>query len=468
MDRLRRDEWRDVKGRAERMSFECDLLGQLPLEIVALIAEHMELADLILLRRVSQRWRQVLSSPSVCLAAIRATLGAMPNVDPTMWIKRRLRMERGRPSHKIQFPSPLSPVHDTLMNLRGVGYLNGIYAWLEGSDGRTSVALLNLWTGRLTRLTTDNREQLVELRMSETLVAVISTRGFCHIWNINTEEYKNFRLSSLQFKHFLVNETKVALGYRDHLVHWGFNTELAHTIPIGLYTVSMALHPTIDQFAVITLCQKYRGENQENGAGTTDPAAPPEFPNLCRMRTETFALNGSNEFHLTSSHVQNLPFGYEWVCMVSHPEEIYHGQSTVLLQSTTPNPEGEASSGFYLTIDSDQNIMAHSVPTDLFKVTNLVCLEKGVIYAPTTSKDALMIVDSSETNISWSEQPTMSWLRNSVKRNAPCMNCHWMFGDSDFIILVNLRHVEIWSFSDTWDFSRLASRSPQPNWPPVF
>lgn len=378
-------------------------------------------------------------------------------------------MESGSPSHKIQFPSPLSPVHDTLMNLRGVGYVNGIYAWLEGSDGRTSVALLNLWTGRLARLTTDNREQLVELRMSETLVAVISTRGFCHVWNINTEEYKNFRLSSLQFKHFLVNGTKVALGYRDHLVHWGFNTELAHAIPIGLNTVSLALHPTIDQFTVITLCEEDDAQDPENNPAL-DPAvlAPPAFPNLSRMCTETFVLKGSNEFHSTSSHVQNLPFDYEWVCMVSHPQEIYHGQSTILLQSTMPNPDGEARSGFYLTLDSDQSVMAHSVPPDLFKVTNLVCLEKGVIYAPTTSKDALLIVGSSETSISSSEQPTMSWLTNSVKRNAPCMNCHWMFGDSDFIILVNLRHVEIWSFNDTWDFSRLASRSPQPNWPPVF
>jgi hypothetical protein len=52
LNHLRRDEWREVKERADKTSFECDILGTLPIEIVSLIAAHMNLADLLVLQRV--------------------------------------------------------------------------------------------------------------------------------------------------------------------------------------------------------------------------------------------------------------------------------------------------------------------------------------------------------------------------------------------------------------------------------
>lgn len=52
MNELRLNEWREVKARTSSMSFQCDILGNLPIEIAALVAGHMDMADMIRLQRV--------------------------------------------------------------------------------------------------------------------------------------------------------------------------------------------------------------------------------------------------------------------------------------------------------------------------------------------------------------------------------------------------------------------------------
>lgn len=54
MNELRLNEWREVKARASSMSFQRDILGSLPIEIVALVAGHMDMADMIRLQRVGR------------------------------------------------------------------------------------------------------------------------------------------------------------------------------------------------------------------------------------------------------------------------------------------------------------------------------------------------------------------------------------------------------------------------------
>lgn len=87
-------------------------------------------------------------------------------------------MERGQPTSTFKLRSPFSIEYDVLMHSGGVGYFKNIYAWLDGTDGRTSVCILNLRSGKMDRVTTENREQLSELNISERLVAVISTQGY--------------------------------------------------------------------------------------------------------------------------------------------------------------------------------------------------------------------------------------------------------------------------------------------------
>lgn len=52
MDQLVLDEWREVKRRMNPQIFQRDLVGTLPVEIVALLVEYWELVHVVLFRRV--------------------------------------------------------------------------------------------------------------------------------------------------------------------------------------------------------------------------------------------------------------------------------------------------------------------------------------------------------------------------------------------------------------------------------
>lgn len=52
MDELASDEWRELKARADQFSLQYDILGKLPLELAAQISEHLDISDMICLRRV--------------------------------------------------------------------------------------------------------------------------------------------------------------------------------------------------------------------------------------------------------------------------------------------------------------------------------------------------------------------------------------------------------------------------------
>lgn len=52
LEQLRPQDWREIKTYAAMHTFQCDILGKLPLEIASLVAESLPLVDLIRLRRV--------------------------------------------------------------------------------------------------------------------------------------------------------------------------------------------------------------------------------------------------------------------------------------------------------------------------------------------------------------------------------------------------------------------------------
>ena len=54
IDNLGPYEIREVKSRLEPMTFQLDLLDKLPIELVAMLVEYLDLADLVILQRVCQ------------------------------------------------------------------------------------------------------------------------------------------------------------------------------------------------------------------------------------------------------------------------------------------------------------------------------------------------------------------------------------------------------------------------------
>ncbi|KAJ5201628.1 uncharacterized protein N7498_006291 [Penicillium cinerascens] len=478
LDQLRRDEWRGVKERADQTSFECDILGNLPIEIAVLVTTHMNLADLLILQRVSRRWQEVLSSPIVQWAAVRAATGqdsAAQNFDrssPAKLLKKRLRMERGQPTSTFKLRSPFSIEYDVLMLSGGVGYFKNIYAWLDGRDGRTSVCILNLRSGKMDRVTTENRELLSELNISEKLVAVISRQGYCHVWDIETLEHKAFRLASLAYHHFLISGTKVLLAFLNYVVHWSFDSGIARTTNVGPDVALLALDPLEDQFTVASLCKIHEDllPNFSIIGGRADQL---------QLRIEKYAIGSVDNFNSVLKKYQKLPFenDYEWIKPASYSQHIDHGQSSTLWEryffsllerSFLSSSESAVATGFpdedpglfrdtlltglnpvgsivYFTLDTTRDQVDVHIVADVPKTSDIAFLDQNLIYTPGRNKKLQILGPRIST-------ATSHGIRydHTVQRSLPNVPCEWIYGDKEFVVLVNMEDVEIWNFDEDW------------------
>ncbi|KAJ6104235.1 hypothetical protein N7523_010555 [Penicillium sp. IBT 18751x] len=446
LDQLRRDEWREVKARADEVSFNCDILGNLPLEIVSLVAAHMNLADLVVLQRVSRRWKEILSSSTVQLSAIQSGMGhkSVAQLDdeasPAQLIKKRVRMERGQPTSKFKLRSPFSKEHDVWMVSGGVGYSNDVYAWLEGTLGRTFISLLNLQTGVKNQLTTENREKLSELNISKKVIAAISIRGYCHVWDLETLAHKSFRLPSRSYTHFLISGKQILIAFEDHVVHWDFDSEAARTLKVGPSVALLALGPAKDELTVASLIDS-------SGRISDYPPWRHSCDSRLQLRIERYGIGTSNRFHLLHTKYQRLPFEapFEWTWSPSEAfEHIGRDQSSVVfhrcpiaeVHDDTPltglNQEGyKVNLSFNTTRD---HVDVHVAPA------GAVYIDRNLIY--TFGK-----MDPSSVQICTAiSKRTLQYY--PVRREIPGMNYQWIHGDQSFVVFVGMEDVEIWSFDE--------------------
>ncbi|KAJ5935645.1 hypothetical protein N7466_005192 [Penicillium verhagenii] len=442
LDQLRRPEWRDVNLRSDRISFEYDILGKLPLEIVALIVEHLPLSDLFLLQTVSRQWRQVLSSPIIQNAAIRATIGSDMSIsDSKSVVQKRLRLERGKWFERAELISPLSQDHGGAMRTRGVGYSHGIHAWLSGDSQRgdqrrVGISLLNLWTGRSDTILTENREALIELRISQFIIAALSMRGYCHVWDLQTQEHRSFRLRAIKFDHFVVNGRNVAFSYPTEIVHWGWTAGITRTIPIQTCLVLLALHPSEDQFTAVRL-----GETVYFG----DTMVIAEKEKNCQLYAEKYTIGDTNEFHCSLAKFQFPDYGELFDSYDA--QEIFKGQSTIVLKEMGAHDDPRRRLCFSL---QDDEVIAHALPP-LPAIINFLGVGQDLIYAIMSQHKVFVLEPKYNRPAPLSN--VMRECHHSTRREVRHVtdDCQWAFGDADFVILVGDLQMDIWALDETWE-----------------
>lgn len=428
-----------MKLRADRFNFEYDLLGKLPLEIVAMVAEHLNLADLILLQRVSQQWRRVLSSSMVQSAAIRAIVGSDITVsDSKQVIQKRLRLERGKRIKSIHLPFSPVDYNNTPRGDHEVGYSHGIYAQLDTHSGLTftSIILLQLCNGKEARLTTENREDLIKLKISNSIIVAISTRAYCHVWDLNTHEHRSFRISSLDFEHFVVHGRNVAFGYRGSVIHWGWQSGIARHIPIKTRTVMLALHPLEDQFTIVRFSEEvYAGDELIEINGTS-----------CQIHAEKYTIDDANRFHCSLSQDQEFSLIEPGeIHSLLNAQEIYKGQSSkmlVRLRSSTIIKSEQ-----FFSLEGDE-VMAHTLPA--LPHGNIVCVGQDLTYILRSFTTKLVIMESKYKRHAHLSN-IMSECQYPVRREVEGPSCYNMFADQDFAIFFNGQSSEVWGFDETWD-----------------
>ncbi|KAL5332994.1 hypothetical protein BJX70DRAFT_382321 [Aspergillus crustosus] len=221
IDELSPSEWRDVKNRINERSFRKDILGDLPLELAVHIIRYLNLDDMHLLRRVSRRWHDVLSSKSACSTVFRLYTGSPLVKDFAGWSRRRLRLEKGYPPRRSQIDMPF---------LSGLSpdFSGGKYAYT--TDGNTILVVFDLASGESQRFCTRHRHKFMKIRLSESIVAAITIRGYCHVWDLMTEKTDNIRLPNTDVSLFAASGFRIAMCFGSQVLHYDLRSQKTHTV----------------------------------------------------------------------------------------------------------------------------------------------------------------------------------------------------------------------------------------------
>ncbi|KAJ5400550.1 hypothetical protein N7465_011039 [Penicillium sp. CMV-2018d] len=477
LDNLSPHEVREVKSRFETMTFQCDLLGKLPLELVAMLVKYLDLADLVLLRRVSKRWHVLLSSPIVVTAAIRYHMGKSvikPDFTPAnlnALVKKRIRMERGLPAVVVEVPYDSPPDLGDASNRNAISCSNGVCAWIEESTERTTIFVINLPTGENGTFTTANREEFTHVHVSDTLISATSVRGYCHVWNMRNQQHKSFRIPSLRFGHYISIGSKVMLSYADSVVHFCFDSGAARSIQIGPFILLLSLHAEEDRFSVVCVRRKDGNNMQLSEYGGL-------FWEEHHLQTQKFSVH-DNKFICIWEQYQELPFRPDdlWgpkytpgaIISKKYRACLQPGQSSALLGNCaveayrrtlypTLGPPLQSGS-LSLSLEADDRITVHFHAPVLNTRSPHVNLDysaqgRGLIYCfenshlPGTTilrigfefSDPSLVRDAKACRFESSHQVVFPHERF----------CTSAFGDGDFVVFPAEGKIWIWCFDETW------------------
>ncbi|KAJ9229715.1 hypothetical protein DTO169E5_8789 [Paecilomyces variotii] len=364
LDLLDLDEWREVKERAESKSLKRDILGSLPVELVARICQLLGLADIVALQSVSTRWHELLSSPVIYRTALRSHGINGPYdrfSDQEMHsifvrhAKRRLRLELGRPYSEAFYPALLG----RLGSENVVAYCDGRLLWADRDqyDGPFGLVLLSLTTGTLSRFFTEEREVPFHVAVSDIAVAMISMRGNCFVANFTTSEEACLRLPSAGVYYFTMSGDRVAVITRNcHLSFWDLKSKVTREFKLDVLPLCVAIHPTEDRFTTLHL--------EHDGVSC-------------------------NSYHLHDTAVDGLVVTHYDVTGTTITR---HQPSTVL----RPFPENTRASTMYRRVDSAAcNIgVLHIAPENQPDKPNLM----WIFYDPTTDKISTRFVDKKSSD----------------------------------------------------------------------
>lgn len=319
-----------------------------------------------------------------------------------------------------------------------ITYSEGSCAWLEETGDHDSVVVLNLHNGNRMNFTTDNREELMSLAFSKPLIAVLSVRGYCHVWNIDTSQSSSFRLPSRNSFRTLISGTKVVVQYDKSFVYWSFDTRLAREMKTGQFSVlALAPHPSEERITIVRLCPKDLARHQK--------LLPVEE---CQLQVAEYSLDSMTEI---SSRYQSFPksaFPRPGDCLKNLRDDwgIHNSSqgSTIMgylsKQQVVARQEGHPTR-FSVSVEPDGLVAFHTFPEaeDLFELT---CPEQGVVYAPLDDGlsilKARIIRDPSNSYVWYDYQH-----HSSVEVPAAAV-----LGDAHFIILCCDENMEVWAMDE--------------------
>jgi len=186
MDQLSYGDREYVRQGLSRRARGYDILGQLPLDLVCIIAGFLDPATIVRLRRVCRRWRSVLSAEAVCMQSCRAYWPWAKPPPMTLWSDYLFNRAHGEFSLSVGSPWTKAGynLHDLAIPAaaRNQSQLWGDkFAWhsLGNPGSREHIAVLHFATGEVRQYFPSRETALLgEPMMSDLLVGCMAAEGY--------------------------------------------------------------------------------------------------------------------------------------------------------------------------------------------------------------------------------------------------------------------------------------------------
>ncbi|KAI4251158.1 MAG: hypothetical protein LQ352_005020 [Teloschistes flavicans] len=234
---------RELVSHLEEVNFEHDPIEKLPLEILCLVFQHLDIYQAFQLRRVSKLWLQTLSAPHFVESLLHpwfamgeVDLRMPPNIsaEAAMAIKAEHvdAYKTGNPFSMVRGEWAVAARRDEMLDNAYIKivYKHGRLAWIDEDD--VTVHVRNLESGQQTLYVLPNREKADLIALSSDLVAVTTLCGRCYAWDCTNGAPSSIKVPSSW------NLGLFASGKALAIVHsWEGNDQI-HITTWSLYTGS--------------------------------------------------------------------------------------------------------------------------------------------------------------------------------------------------------------------------------------
>ncbi|KAF2852369.1 hypothetical protein T440DRAFT_421283 [Plenodomus tracheiphilus IPT5] len=260
-------EWRALHAVTGSRTFQLDLVGQLPLELVAQIFAYLDVAHPYRLQLVSRQWHHVLKSTTVL------TTGLHNWYQNTVDLRNVDYASCGSMAQRIQAFRTFKPHSHFVIRLHRYArdpILAGDFViWKpvshRSTDFERSICVLNLTSWKFRELHGDAREGVHSIAASDELVTMATSLNVCYVWELHGRGFKKFRVPSTEYFDCITcrERTVACVGlFEDNIsvYIWDFDSQRGRSFEIDRYFPKD--HPLgLDSMGP----GSYRGVNVEDG-----------------------------------------------------------------------------------------------------------------------------------------------------------------------------------------------------------
>ena len=213
--------FRDARDMFQRLHLTYDIFGKLPTELSENVAVHLPLYQCYQARRVSKRWKEVLSSDHLIKQILASQSldpqhpsGTLPNNIHLNLLSQNLDAYLG--CYPFSVMNQDIPYNGTIRYAYHVAYADGNLVWINAGN-RRSLEMLNLVSGIRDTLTSPNRARLAALAVSSTIAVALDMSAKCHIWILSAPRnvcHRALQLDSSLCRGIAVSSSSLVL-YRE-------------------------------------------------------------------------------------------------------------------------------------------------------------------------------------------------------------------------------------------------------------